>query len=64
LTVPDLDEVLHFIEANRLYGRGIGYVDAHLLAAVRITPGTRLWALDRPLKEIASSFDLDAKLTS
>ena len=32
-------EVMHFITRYRLFGRGIGYVDAHLLAAVRLSPG-------------------------
>ena len=31
------EEVLHFIDRQRLFGRGIGYVDAHLLAAARLT---------------------------
>lgn len=31
-------EVLYFIEKNRLSGRGIAYVDAHLLAAAALTP--------------------------
>ena len=30
-------EVLHFIDQHRLFGRGVGYVDAHLLAAVQLT---------------------------
>ena len=33
------DEVLELIERRRLMGRGIGYVDAHLLVATRRTPG-------------------------
>ena len=31
------DEVLHLINREILFGRGIGYVDAHLIAAVRLT---------------------------
>ena len=31
------DEVLRFIDGQALFGRGIGYVDAHLLAAARLT---------------------------
>ncbi len=46
-------EVMRFIEAERLYGVGIGYVDAHLLAAVKLTPGTRLWTRDRRLGVVA-----------
>ncbi len=47
-------EVLAFIEGCRLYGRGIGYVDAHLLASTQLTPGARLWTRDRRLASIAS----------
>lgn len=42
-------EVLSFIEQNALYGNGIGYIDAHLLAAVRLSPGTTLWTRDKRL---------------
>ncbi len=46
-------EVMRFIETERLFGLGIGYVDAHLLAAVRLTPGVRLWTRDRRLGVVA-----------
>ena len=36
-------EVLQFIDQSQLYGIGIGYVDAHLLASVRLTHGATLW---------------------
>lgn len=49
ISVATDDEVLHFIETNALAGIGIGYVDAHLLAAVRLSPGTKLWTRDRRL---------------
>jgi len=52
-SVADDKEVLAFIEAQRLYGRGIGYIDAHLLAAVQLTPGARLWTRDRRLHGVA-----------
>jgi predicted nucleic acid-binding protein len=42
-------EVLGFIAENALAGSGIGYIDAHLLAAVRLTPGTQLWTRDKRL---------------
>lgn len=42
-------EVLGFIQENFLYGRGIGYIDAHLLAAVRLSPGATLWTRDKRL---------------
>lgn len=53
-------EVLAFIESQRLYGRGIGYIDAHLLAAVQLTPGTSLWTRDRRLHDAAVDLDIAA----
>ena len=46
------DEVLYFIERHKLMGRGIGYVDAHLLAAAAIGRAP-LWTRDKRLREIA-----------
>ena len=51
-------EVLHFIREEVLFGRGIGYVDAHLLASVRLSPGTRLWTRDKRLHEVAGQLGL------
>ena len=48
------DEVQTFIEQQPLYSLGIGYIDAHLLTSVRLTPGMRLWTRDRRLNEIAT----------
>jgi len=53
-------EVLHFVEAEALHGRGIGYVDAHLLASVRLTPGTLLWTRDQRLRAVADDLKLNA----
>jgi hypothetical protein len=50
------DEVLKFIGSHALHGKGIGYVDAHLLASVALTPGTRLWTRDTKLRRIADTF--------
>lgn len=46
------EETLFFIEKQQLMGRGIGYIDAHLLAAAVIR-GARLWTKDKSLKSIA-----------
>ncbi len=46
-------EVLQLIENARLYGRGIGYADANLLASVRVVPGARLWSNDKRLATVA-----------
>lgn len=49
-------EVMSLIEASGLGGRGIGYVDAHLLAAARLS-GARLWARDKRLAGVASELE-------
>ncbi len=46
-------ETLGFIDRHRLFGLGIGYIDAHLLAAVRLTPGAALWTHDKRLRGAA-----------
>jgi predicted nucleic acid-binding protein len=53
-------EVMDLIERERLFGRGIGYVDAHLLTAVRLTPEAKLWTADRPLQAVAAELGLAA----
>jgi len=57
-------EVLTFIEQQKLFGLGIGYIDAHLLAAVRLTPDTLLWTRDKRLRAVANNFSLHADLPS
>ncbi len=47
-------EVLRLIAAHGLAGSGIGYIDAHLLAAARLSHGARLWTRDRRLAGIAA----------
>jgi len=51
-------EVQGFVTAQNLFGIGIGYVDAHLLASVRLSPGSLLWTRDRRLAEAAASLGL------
>lgn len=50
--VADTDDVLTFVDANALAGIGIGWVDAHLLAAARLA-GVRLWTKDARLMRAA-----------
>lgn len=52
------EEVLFFIERHALMGRGVGYVDAHLLAAVTLGSGTRLWTRDKRLRPVADALAL------
>ncbi|PVE22519.1 VapC toxin family PIN domain ribonuclease [Microvirga sp. KLBC 81] len=62
-TVASDDEALMFIETRKLYGIGIGYVDAHLLTAAQLTPGVTLWTRDRRLREASMQLRLSADLT-
>jgi hypothetical protein len=59
-TVAFDDEVLQFVSGQALFGMGIGYIDAHLLAAVRLTPGTLLWTRDKRLLDVAAKLGLAA----
>jgi predicted nucleic acid-binding protein len=46
------EEVLAFIEGHHLMGRGLGYIDVHLLASAILT-GVSLWTLDKKLARAA-----------
>lgn len=51
------DEVLHFIEKRSLMGRGIGYIDMHLLAAC-VLHKARIWTRDKRLSAVAEELGL------
>ncbi len=51
-------EVLFFIDKNELMGRGIGFVDAHLLAATGLADAAQLWTNDKRLKQVAGELSL------
>lgn len=55
------EETLGYIDQQKLFGLGIGYVDAHLLAAARLTPSASLWTRDKRLREIAERSGLAAE---
>jgi predicted nucleic acid-binding protein len=57
--VAQHEEVMRLIEEAELFGRGLNYVDAHLLAAVRLTPGSSLWTRDMPLLVAARQLALE-----
>jgi predicted nucleic acid-binding protein len=59
-TVASDAEVLLLIERDRLMGRGIGYVDAHLLASARLSH-CRLWTQDRRLAAVAHEQGLEVR---
>jgi len=54
------NEVLLFIEQHRLMGRGIGWIDANLLASASLA-GSPFWTHDRRLAEIARALNLHAE---
>jgi predicted nucleic acid-binding protein len=57
LTATD-PEALEFIERRALMGRGIGYIDVHLLASTALSGDARLWTKDRRLATVATELDL------
>jgi predicted nucleic acid-binding protein len=57
-TVATDGEVLTLIDKRQLFGLGIGYVDAHLLAATALTPAARLWTRDKRLALVAAQHGL------
>ena len=51
-------EVLRFIENHHLMGRGIRYLDLHLLASVALDGAATLWTRDRRLATVAGDLNL------
>jgi len=61
LAVADDVEMQHMIESHKLQGRGIGFIDAHLLASVLIDATVKIWTADRRLADVAAEFGLAAR---
>jgi hypothetical protein len=57
LLVAQDREVLFLIERHRLMGKGIGYIDAHLVAAA-LAQGARFWTRDKRLKSVAANLGI------
>jgi hypothetical protein len=55
-------ELLHFIDYHTLFGRTAGHIDIHLLAAVQLTAGAKLWTRDKRLHAVAVQLDLATTL--
>ena len=51
-------EALNYIDRRALMGRGIGYVDVHLLASVALAGAARLWTRDKRLAAVAADLKL------
>jgi predicted nucleic acid-binding protein len=56
-TIPH-EEVVGFVKARRLHGRGIGWIDAHLLASA-VVARLRLWTADPRLAALAAEIGVD-----
>jgi predicted nucleic acid-binding protein len=56
----EFDEFLFFIDRNQLMGKGIGFVDVHLLASAQLT-GIQLWTADKRLKSAADPLEMTYK---
>jgi hypothetical protein len=52
------EEVLEYIERRALMGRGVGYIDVHLLAAVSLAGTAKLWTRDARLAAVAADLQL------
>ena len=60
-SVASQQEVMFFIEHHHLMGRGIGFIDAHLLAATALQGTAQLWTLDKRLDRIALELNIAVK---
>ncbi len=56
------DEVAALIDREKLHGKNIGYIDAHLIASTRLTADTTLWTRDRRLLAVSHHLRLAANL--
>ena len=52
------EEVLKFIENNQLMGKGLGYIDVHLIASAVLT-SVLLWTLDKSLKKFTDKLNIN-----
>ena len=57
--IAGISEIMAFIDRERLYGLGCGYVDIALLASACITPDATLWTLDKKLIELVKRFGVE-----
>jgi hypothetical protein len=60
--VAGTEELFGFLEFRRLYRRGIGITDLHLVASALFDSSIRIWTRDRRLGEIADEFRIRAAI--
>ena len=51
------EEILEFINKNKLYGLGVGYIDIHLIAST-LLDGLKIWSKDKSLISVAEQFNI------
>lgn len=56
--MSDHDEILQFIENNRLMGKGVGIIDVHLLASAVLTD-VPIWTLDKKLERLSAELSVN-----
>lgn len=61
LQVATENQALDFIERHQLMGRGIGYIDVHLLAATALANPVQIWTQDKRLAAVAATLNLTFK---
>jgi predicted nucleic acid-binding protein len=59
-TVAEHEEVMRLVQARGIHGRGLGWVDVHLLAST-LLDGCALWTLDKRLEEVATQLGVTAR---
>ena len=52
------EEVMHFIENYSLMGKGLGYIDMHLIVSALLTE-VPIWTLDKKLRAVSSKLGLE-----
>lgn len=57
-SLATLQEVMAFMEGERIHGLGCGFVDMSLLTSTLLTPEARLWTLDKRLAGLAARFNV------
>jgi len=59
--VAEHSEVLHTLHSYKLYGKGLGWIDSHLLASALLSD-CDLWTLDKPLRSAAKQLGISFKV--
>jgi len=57
-SIIEHNEIMIFIEKNKIIGKGLGYIDVAILASSLVT-GIPLWTLDRKLNDMATKFKIN-----